>query len=393
MQHSVVRIHIPDTCGACRRISSPLLRSEESLEELLRGRGLALGLLGGLRLQALLLEEFLTANGLGVRVEAEEHGLVDKRVLLLCPGAFLDLLASRANDGLDFVAVDEAGDVGVGDLGSGEDVILLKSSSLLEGAVDIIKEAESTLGPDDESSKVTTGSELKKIQSPDVDNFDTRQVAESLNNAIILVVDNKRTTALTVPTVPQLSLSSTELTRVGNLDNIGVSTQGLEEGNSLLGLFEGLGGVSDNERNFLDLLDTVTTSEDKGREGGGGKGRDNSEAALVLVDLDVPFAPGLGRSEHASTTAHVTESSLTGAVSSSTSYTGNTSDGTTSTPRFSASLVSSLLADGISLPLVLGNALVDLRDDIEPDGCSENCRQGKGGGCLARGGADVDGGS
>jgi hypothetical protein len=62
----------------------------------------------------------LSAQSLCVGVEAEEDGLVDERVLLLRPGAFLELLAGRANDGLDLIAVDQAGDVGVGDLGGGE---------------------------------------------------------------------------------------------------------------------------------------------------------------------------------------------------------------------------------------------------------------------------------
>lgn len=62
----------------------------------------------------------MLAERLGVGVEAEEHGLVRERVLLLRPGAFLDLLSRGANDRLDFVAVDEARDIGVGDFSSGE---------------------------------------------------------------------------------------------------------------------------------------------------------------------------------------------------------------------------------------------------------------------------------
>jgi hypothetical protein len=50
---------------------------------------------------------------------------------------------------------------------------------------------------------------------------------------------------------------------------------------------------------------------------------------LALVYLDVPLAPGLGRSEHATATAHVTESSLAGTVSTTTGDTGNTGNGTT----------------------------------------------------------------
>ena len=64
--------------------------------------------------------QLLAAEGLGVRVEAEENSLVDEGVLLLGPGALLDLLAGGADDRLDLVAVDEASDVGVANLSGGE---------------------------------------------------------------------------------------------------------------------------------------------------------------------------------------------------------------------------------------------------------------------------------
>ena len=63
---------------------------------------------------------------------------------------------------------------------------------------------------------------------------------------------------------------------------------------------------------------------------GGKEGEKKEENSLLaLVDLDVPLAPGLGRSEHTTGTAHVTESSLTSTVSTATGDTGDTGDGTT----------------------------------------------------------------
>jgi hypothetical protein len=64
--------------------------------------------------------------------EAEEDGLVDEGVLLLRLGALLELLAGRAHDGLNLVAVDQAGDVGVGALGGGEtggELAIIESNS------------------------------------------------------------------------------------------------------------------------------------------------------------------------------------------------------------------------------------------------------------------------
>jgi hypothetical protein len=62
---------------------------------------------------------------------------------------------------------------------------------------------------------------------------------------------------------------------------------------------------------------------------------------LVLVDLSVPSAVGLGWGEHTTTTAHVSESSLAGTVSTATSNTWDTCNSTTSTPRLSRGLVTS----------------------------------------------------
>ena len=62
------------------------------------------------------LTEFLPANSLGVRVEAEEDALVDQWVLVLSPWALGDLRVGRSDDGLDLRAVDNASDIWVGDL-------------------------------------------------------------------------------------------------------------------------------------------------------------------------------------------------------------------------------------------------------------------------------------
>lgn len=189
-------------------------------------------------------------------------------------------------------------------------VVFLVDRCLLSGAVDLVEESESTLSPDNKATEMATRSELEKVQSADIDELNTGQVAECLDDTVVLVVDNERTTALAVSAVPEFSFTSTELAGVGDLDDISVGVEVLEESDGLLCLGVRLGGVVDDERNFLDLLDAVTTSKDEGRKGRGSKGRNNGETALVLVDLDVPFAPGLGRRKHASTTAHVTEGSL-----------------------------------------------------------------------------------
>ncbi|KAG1048243.1 hypothetical protein G6F42_029082 [Rhizopus arrhizus] len=67
---------------------------------------------------------------------------------------------------------------------------------------------------------MSTRSALQEVKTTDVDELETGQVTESLDKAVILVVDDKRTTTLSVTTVTELTLASTELAGVGDLDNI-----------------------------------------------------------------------------------------------------------------------------------------------------------------------------
>jgi hypothetical protein len=106
----------------------------------------------------------------------------------------------------------------------------------------------------------------------------------------------------------------------------------------------------------------------------------------------VPLAPDLGRGEHATGTAHVTEGSLTGTVGSSTRDTGNTGNGTTSSPGLGGSLMTSLLGaaavrtgildmiwlglHSIGLTLVLVHASVDGMDNVRPNGSLDSVSYG-----------------
>lgn len=113
----------------------------------------------------------------------------------------------------------------------------------------------------------------------------------------------------------------------------------------------------DDEGAFLDLLDSVTSSENKGWEGRCGESRSDGVSLLVLVDLDVPFPPSLGRGEHSTTSAHVTESSLSGSLGTTTTDTGDSGNSSSSSPRLGRGLVTSLLGNGVSLSPVLGHGL------------------------------------
>jgi len=363
----------------------------ESVEESLGGSS-RLATLDGL------LAKLLLGVGSGVGVEAEHDLLVAQRVLLLDVDALgAGLALGSAENGLDFGRVDQAGQIGVGNQVAGQKVVPLESRGAGGGAVDLVEGLESGGGPDDEAAEVTTGGELEEVEGEDGGGLNTGDVAEGLDEVLAVglgVVDDEGTAALAEAAVTELTLTSADLAGLLDLDEIGSGTDSLEEGDGGLGLGQGSTledlGVND-EGNLGDVGDTVTAGEEQsgGRrssQSGGG-----SETTLANVDLLVPLAPDLGRGEHTTGTALVTEGSLTGTVSTTTGDTGDTGDSTTGTPGLSRGLFTSLLAHGVGLALVLGHTDVNLLDNIRADRSREHGGQGVGGpGGLALSRGDRD---
>ena len=282
-----------------------------------------------------LLAELLLGVSGSVGVETEQNLLVAERVLLLDVGTLgAGLTLGSANNGLDFRRVDETGKVGGGNQVGGKEIVLLEGGGSGGGTVDLVKGLEGGGGPDDEATEVTTGGELEEVEGEDRRGLDTGDVAESTDKLLAVglgVVDHERTTALAEAAVTQLTLTGTQLLGLGDLDEVLTGTESLEEGDGSLGLGQGSTGEGlgvNNEGNLGDLGDTVATSEEEGRDGRSSQGRGGSETLLVDVDLLVPLAPDLGRGEHTTGTALVTEGSLTGTVSTTTRDTRNTSDST-----------------------------------------------------------------
>jgi len=192
-----------------------------------------------------------------------------------------------------------------------EQIVLLVYSSFVKCAKDLIQESKRALGPNDEAANVATRSKLKEVEATDIDHFNSRQVTECFDNATILVVDNEGAAPLAVATVAHLSLTRSELARIGHLYNVTIRTEGLKKCNGFLCLVERLYGIADNKGNFFNLLDSVAASKNERGKSRCGEGRDGCKAALILVHFDVPSTPGLRGREHPTTTTHVTERSLT----------------------------------------------------------------------------------
>lgn len=279
----------------------------------------------------------------------------------------MSVLLGGSKSSLDFRRLKDRLDVVVGDDALG------KSEARL-GGPNVVKKSNSGLGPDNESTKVGTRGELKKGEGLDVGGLNTRDVLESLDETLVLSVDHKGTLSLSVTTTSELTLTGTEGLRLDDSGNIGAGTNGLQSSNSLLGLGDGLELAGDDKGNLRDVLSTVAASNDERSDSRGSNGRSGSVSLLVVVDLDVPLSPDLGRSKETTATAHVTESSLARSVSTTTTDTGNSGNGTTGTPRLSRGLLTGVSGDGVSLTLVLSDTSPDLVDNIGSDGSLENSR-------------------
>lgn len=221
-----------------QRSFSPLVLVNHLLELLGRNLGLlALNLLG-----AKLVFRVLS----GVRVETKQDLLVLERVLLLHAGALSDGTAlDRSKHSLDLGAVNELAKVRLRDHGRRQKEVPLELGSLSGGAVDLVQSGERRRSPDAESAQVSTGSELEKVQGVNGACLDTGNVAESLGNVLSIllgIVDDERTTTLTVSSTSHLTLTGANLPALAHLLQITTGTDAVEERDGSGGLCDAEGG-------------------------------------------------------------------------------------------------------------------------------------------------------
>lgn len=218
-------------------------------------------------------------------------GVEAQHDLLVAQGIFLNARAfcQRASlggveDALNFGAVDQTAQVGLGNEVGRQQEVLLELGWCGGGAVYAVKGLESSRSPDDESAEMTTRGQLEKVESVDRASLDTWQVAGALNEIGTInlrVVDDKGSTSLAVTAASQLALSSSQLLGLLRLDDIGRGADSGQDGESVGGLGSSTsledGGV-DNQGNLRDARNLVAAGEEKRGNSGGSKSRGSSES-------------------------------------------------------------------------------------------------------------------
>lgn len=364
--------------GSTSRDTSLVLKSEFSL-----GSVVFVGLL------------FHSSDGGSIRVKGILGSEVSQGVLLL-DGVEDSVLSLVSDDGLDGIGVDDLGNVGVGQDSSVEVISALFLASESVASEDLVKGLESSFSPDDESTEVTTGSQLSEVKSVDVGDFNTGDVSDgSDEGGVFIVVDEKGTSSEIVSSVSELTLTSSDGLGVGNSFNIFVSTESLQEGNDVSSLFNNFELVIDNQRKVGDVGDSVTSGENEGSDGGGSQSGGNGVSLLLDVNLSVPSSPGLQGSEHSTLSTRVGEGTLSSSGSTRTRDSGNSGNGSTGTPGDGGVLHTGMDVNSVSLSGVLGDLVVNELNNIKSDGSSANSRKSNlSGDFLGVGRAeDADGGS
>lgn len=133
---------------------------------------------------------------------------------------------------------------------------------------------------------MSTWCQLQQVQGENITGLNTWEVAESTDKFLsvsISVIDNERSTSLSVTAASEFTLTGTELSGSLDLLNIGQSTDSLKETSSGgsacdLSTLEDLG--VDDERNFSDFGDLVTTGEEESWDTGGSEGRNGCESPV-----------------------------------------------------------------------------------------------------------------
>lgn len=269
--------------------------------------------------------------GGGVRVEFQHGSDVIERVFL---GASFDGVGGfwSVQNGLHFVALEESLEVGVLDDGGWDAPVLFGGGTGGEVAVDSVEGFEGVFSEDKESSDMSTWGQSKNVQVVDIEDFDAWDVSESSDNTVVLGIYDCWSQFLDVFSVSGFTSAGSHSS--GGIDSFDIvpSTELFQQIDGLFGFFVFLGGIADDQWDFWNTVNLVAFSHNQSWYTGGGNSTGHSISSLVDVASFVPSSPGFEWSEHSTSSAHVTESGLTGSVGSATSDSRDSSNSSTGTP-------------------------------------------------------------
>jgi len=296
------------------------------------------------------------------------HSIEVLQWVLLLLGVNWSVLSFVSDGTLYGIGVDDLGNIGVGQDSSVEVISTLFLASASVATEDLVKGLEGRFSPDDESSEVTTRSQLSQVKSVDIADFNTWNISDgSEESDVFVVVYEERTFTKFVSSVSELAFTGSDDLSVGNSFNIFVGTESLQESDDVSGLFNTFDLVINNQWKIGDATDSVTSSQNERGQSRSSQSSSDGVSLLLDVDLSVPSSPGLQWSEHSTLSTRVGEGTLSGSGGTTSTNSWNSCDGTTWTPRNGGMLHTGLSEDSVSLTGVLGDLIMNESNDIESD--------------------------
>merc|ERR1719259_1463043 len=276
---------------------------------------------------------------------------------------------------LDLLALQQLGQIRVGQHRLGQIIAGLERRGLSPSAVKRIQLTQSGFRPDAESPHVTARCQSPQIQFLHVQQRNARDIPEGLADAIVAVVDDARARPHDAAAIPHLALARAETLAGADFLHVLPGLDLTEESDGFFGLLKTLDLVVDDQRHLGNLFDLVSLGHDQSGYSSSGDGRAHGVSLLVGVDAMVPSTPRLGRGKHASTTAHVTEGTLTGSVSATPTHSGDPRHGSSGSPGGRRRLFAGTDVDAVRLPRIFQHFVMNKRNDVGTDGGFEDGRE------------------
>lgn len=133
-------------------------------------------------------------------------------------------------------------------------------SSELAGSEDGVELFESVFSPNAESSDVSSGGKLEEVESGNVDGLNSGNVSQSFNERYVgTLVDDQRSSSGSVSSVSDFTSSGSDLLSVNDFLDISPSSDVLKESDGFLGSFNLFGGVVNDEWEFRDVINSVSS--------------------------------------------------------------------------------------------------------------------------------------
>lgn len=173
------------------------------------------------------------------------------------------------------------------------------------------------MGPDNESSEVSSWGESQKVESVNICDFNSWDVSDGLSQVLSFISnDDEGSSSHCESSASELSFSGSQCLGSGDSQNIVIGSESLQDLDGLFGLLNLANFVGQNEGELGNVLDSVSSSHDQSWDSGGGQSGSEGVSLLFEIDLSVPSSPGFEWVSHSTFSGLVTESSLSGSVGS-----------------------------------------------------------------------------